>query len=356
MKQRKGLGIGKGQGYKNIIPQYDSYVHSLSARGVKSCTKMQKLKAMGDLKSYIIDKDYTVVVWAEDTRTGFRHLAKLMYKGREIESSKAVYYNRTWESYPFQTVIHDVIRKHFDEKEAQEKINLLEKKKSMYAKGKKNPVNKDNLVNYIMDYEGGDPTVEDVVNLFSYLVKTGQAWSLQGMYGRQAQRLIEAGILDKKGNIDWSKINKAKEKYYGLNAKRDLLAEIRKPNRKVDGDLLRLMKRRLNDNKITQSMIFLDGEQTYVVDKDLEKQGYEYLKDQWKTPTGQERKNNPFGYREENILKDFDHFELREFYDTASGYAQQQGIHYYQPIWTVVSKSGDSFDYYWTGDGIKIIG
>ena len=33
---RKGLGLGQGKGYRNIIPQYDSYVHSLSARGMKT--------------------------------------------------------------------------------------------------------------------------------------------------------------------------------------------------------------------------------------------------------------------------------------------------------------------------------
>jgi len=34
MKQRKGYGIGKGQGYKNMMPM-DSHIHSLSAKGVK---------------------------------------------------------------------------------------------------------------------------------------------------------------------------------------------------------------------------------------------------------------------------------------------------------------------------------
>jgi len=469
--KRKGLGKGKGSGYYNIIPTYDSYVHSLSARGIKSYLP-KKLKAMGNLTSYVIDSEYSVVVWAEDTRTGFRHLAKLMKNGVEIDTAKAVYYNRTWERYNFQTVINSVIRKHFDEKKAEEKIKLLEKKAGLYrmdakgkvpfdlrdtrmfnftdivkkvgdevvvrtedglewtgsivkefpktkeievylyAKGKKNPVNKDNLVNYIMDYEGGDPTVEDVVNLFSYLVETGQAWTLQGMYGRQAQRLIEAGILDKKGKINWKKVDKPEEEYYGLNAKgngleyarglhklkewnkrnrdiyqeglddlekgvpkkvvgermikkleenrlqakRDLLADLSKKGVKINKDLIRVMKRRLNDNKITQSMIFLDGKKSYIVAKDLEKQGFDYLMNLWKTPLGKERLNNPFGFREETILKDFDHFELREFRDTATSFAQDRGIHYYNPIWTVVSKSGDEFDYYWTGDGINITG
>jgi len=62
-------------------------------------------------------------------------------------------------------------------------------------------VNKDNLVNYIMDYESGDINAEDQINLFSYLIKTGQAWSLQGHYGRVATQMIDVGYIDEDGNI-----------------------------------------------------------------------------------------------------------------------------------------------------------
>jgi hypothetical protein len=37
--KRKGLGKGLGKGYKNIIPNYDSRVHSLSAKGIKQKSK-----------------------------------------------------------------------------------------------------------------------------------------------------------------------------------------------------------------------------------------------------------------------------------------------------------------------------
>jgi hypothetical protein len=62
-------------------------------------------------------------------------------------------------------------------------------------------VNGSNMLDYIIAFEGGKPTTDDVVELFSYLLRTGQAWTLQGLYGRQAMRLIEAGYLSRDGKI-----------------------------------------------------------------------------------------------------------------------------------------------------------
>ena len=221
--KRKGLGKGRGMGYKNIVPR-DPYIHSLSARGVKSYMPMQnmKLKAMGHSKMFKIDKDYSVTAWWENTSYGFRHIAVLYKDGRELARAKATYYNRTWEKYEFESVIHNVVSKHFPEKEVEKVMKAVDKNRgSMWAKGKKNPVNEKNSLNYIMEYEGGNPSVEDVVNLFSHLVKSGQAWTLQGMYGRQAQRFIDVGILDRKGNINWKKVPNQEEPYRGddLDAK-----------------------------------------------------------------------------------------------------------------------------------------
>ena len=58
-----------------------------------------------------------------------------------------------------------------------------------------------NTVSLMMDFEQGNLSEFDTIKLFSYLVKTKMAWTLQGFYGRTAHNLIESGVLDKKGNI-----------------------------------------------------------------------------------------------------------------------------------------------------------
>ena len=58
-----------------------------------------------------------------------------------------------------------------------------------------------NFLDYIIEYEGGQLGDSDTLGLFSYLIKTGQAWTLQGHYGRTASRLIDKGYIDKQGNV-----------------------------------------------------------------------------------------------------------------------------------------------------------
>lgn len=82
------------------------------------------------------------------------------------------------------------------------------------------------------------------------------------------------------------------------------------------------------------------------------KQGVKWLQNLWKTPTGKERKNNPFGYREQDVLYgDELTIELRDYYDV-SRYGQPP---YYIPLYEV-SSSGGSFEYYVSGGQIHIVG
>ena len=56
-------------------------------------------------------------------------------------------------------------------------------------------------INKIIAYESGELKAEDTLDLFAELIRTGQAWSLQGHYGRTAQALIDSGYISEKGKI-----------------------------------------------------------------------------------------------------------------------------------------------------------
>lgn len=47
----------------------------------------------------------------------------------------------------------------------------------------------------MMAWEDGTLSQDETVELFQELVNTGLAWQLQGMYGRQAQQMIDAGLV-----------------------------------------------------------------------------------------------------------------------------------------------------------------
>jgi hypothetical protein len=52
-------------------------------------------------------------------------------------------------------------------------------------------------VTEIMAYENGEMDQETLIEFFQRLISSGLAWQLQGCYGRQAARLIEAGLCHK---------------------------------------------------------------------------------------------------------------------------------------------------------------
>ncbi len=61
-----------------------------------------------------------------------------------------------------------------------------------------NAEGKFDLTTRIIEFETGEATEEQVIELFQYLVDTGLAWSLQGTYGRTAEALLEAGVIVRK--------------------------------------------------------------------------------------------------------------------------------------------------------------
>ena len=64
-----------------------------------------------NLKKFNLTKRISITCKTQNTNYGFRHVATLDDNYREISTAKACYYNRTWESYTYQSVIYDIIVK-----------------------------------------------------------------------------------------------------------------------------------------------------------------------------------------------------------------------------------------------------
>ncbi|MEU9605430.1 hypothetical protein [Streptomyces sp. NPDC048057] len=50
-------------------------------------------------------------------------------------------------------------------------------------------------------FEMGELSPRETLDLFSLLVKSGLAWTLQGSYGRTAIELVQAGYLTRDGDV-----------------------------------------------------------------------------------------------------------------------------------------------------------
>ena len=67
-------------------------------------------------------------------------------------------------------------------------------------------------------------------------------------------------------------------------------------------------------------------------------------------------RDSPFGNREQNIIANFEKFELLDFVDTAGPEQLKLNIHWYQPVYRVFSKNKSHFDYYYDWQKIHICG
>lgn len=74
----------------------------------------------------------------------------------------------------------------------------------------------------LMAFEQGDLDAAGVLRLFSSLIRTGDAWTLQGSYGRAARALIERGLLTRKGDL----VRAGVEEALGVEAADVLCVEI----------------------------------------------------------------------------------------------------------------------------------
>lgn len=123
-------------------------------------------------------------------------------------------------------------------------------------------------------------------------------------------------------------------------------------NKVITEQQLNLLKRRLNDDKIKQKDIFGENfDKIFLLTPEQTKKGLDFLENQRRTPTGAERKNNPFGAREEAVLDNFDRFEVNQFFDAGNQFVKSN-----VPQFTVVAKDGSTFEYHFSRGKVNIIG
>lgn len=62
-------------------------------------------------RDFELDNQYRITCWTYETRYSWGHYAELYQNGSRIDDTKYTYYNRTWESYTYQSIIHGLIDK-----------------------------------------------------------------------------------------------------------------------------------------------------------------------------------------------------------------------------------------------------
>lgn len=75
-----------------------------------------KLKYRQDFTVTINNTEYQLTCFYQSTRIGFRHLCFRKLSPDEVPSTKdyiakCTYINRTWECYPYETVLHEAVTK-----------------------------------------------------------------------------------------------------------------------------------------------------------------------------------------------------------------------------------------------------
>jgi len=69
------------------------------------------------------------------------------------------------------------------------------KTKRKTALKKKIVTKKRDVVSDIMAFESGEMSEAEMIKMFQSMVNTGSVWGLQGSYGRTAQSLLDAGLI-----------------------------------------------------------------------------------------------------------------------------------------------------------------
>ena len=116
---------------------------------------------------------------------------------------------------------------------------------------------------------------------------------------------------------------------------------------------LNALKNHMNANPVVGSALnnFVANKEGTKLDKTQVAKGFKYLYNLGYTPKGVERKNNPYGYREEYIVKNLKTIELLQFHNAGNRY-----VDFFVPYYEAIGKDGTSMEYFVSGGKINIWG
>lgn len=120
-------------------------------------------------------------------------------------------------------------------------------------------------------------------------------------------------------------------------------------NRVITEREVLLLKKRANNGDDEAANFYPSCDIEIEVTEEQSAKGFAWLMNLYKTPTGKERKNNPFGYREMNILDNYkgERFQFVGFYNNGNRWRD-----YYIPIYSLCG-----MEYYVNSEGsIQIVG
>lgn len=126
----------------------------------------------------------------------------------------------------------------------------------------------------------------------------------------------------------------------------DLIKNIEEKGIITEREIL-LLKRRANNGDSDAANFYPGSDRIIEVTDEQSEKGFKWLYNLYKTPKGKERKNNPFGYREMDILDNYngERFTFVGFYDAGNRFNS-----YYIPIYEL-----NGMEYYYNGE-LNIVG
>ena len=147
-------------------------------------------------KTFNITDDIKIVCYSQGTSYGFRHVATLKNNYEELDHKSVSYYNRTWESFTYESVLNHLV----------EKTKFLSKEEKAEAS------------QYIKDYQKIDE--EEVNKKFGMI---GRIMALGNLFATEKkdqnswkERMLKAGVNEIDFPENWNELDE-EEKENRLN-------------------------------------------------------------------------------------------------------------------------------------------